>query len=97
MQDIRQQWGDWCNIKNAGFGTRPTTNTGSPLVDAFIWAKAGGESDGTSNSTSPRFTSVCALVSVYARPGRARTLTTHCSRTLPSLRLSTALGSNPTS
>lgn len=28
-QNIRNQWGDWCNVVNAGFGTRPTTNTGS--------------------------------------------------------------------
>jgi cellulose 1,4-beta-cellobiosidase len=32
VQGIRNQWGDWCNVKGAGFGTRPTTNTGSSLV-----------------------------------------------------------------
>jgi cellulose 1,4-beta-cellobiosidase len=32
VQNIRQQWGDWCNIKGAGFGTRPTTNTGMPIL-----------------------------------------------------------------
>lgn len=37
------QWGDWCNVKNAGFGPRPTTNTGNSLVDAFVWVKPGGE------------------------------------------------------
>nr|BAF80327.1 cellobiohydrolaseII [Polyporus arcularius] len=61
QQNLRQQWGDWCNIKGAGFGTRPTTNTGSSLIDAIVWVKPGGESDGTSNSSSPRFDSTCSL------------------------------------
>lgn len=63
VQNIRQQWGDWCNIKGAGFGTRPTTNTGSTLIDSIVWVKPGGESDGTSNSSSPRYDSTCSLVS----------------------------------
>lgn len=62
QQNLRQQWGDWCNIKGAGFGTRPTTNTGSSLIDAIVWVKPGGESDGTSNSSSPRYDSTCSLV-----------------------------------
>ncbi|CDO73586.1 Carbohydrate-Binding Module Family 1 / Glycoside Hydrolase Family 6 protein [Trametes cinnabarina] len=61
QQNLRQQWGDWCNIKNAGFGTRPTTSTGNPLIDAIVWVKPGGESDGTSNSSSPRYDSTCSL------------------------------------
>lgn len=64
QQNLRQQWGDWCNIKNAGFGTRPTTNTGSALIDSIVWVKPGGECDGTSNSSSPRFDSTCSLVSI---------------------------------
>ncbi|KAA1469381.1 cellulase CEL6B [Dentipellis sp. KUC8613] len=61
QQNLRQQWGDWCNIKGAGFGTRPTTSTGSSLIDSIVWVKPGGESDGTSNSSSPRFDSTCSL------------------------------------
>ncbi|PIL24272.1 hypothetical protein GSI_14025 [Ganoderma sinense ZZ0214-1] len=61
QQNLRQQWGDWCNIKGAGFGTRPTTNTGYSLIDAIVWVKPGGESDGTSNSSSPRYDSTCSL------------------------------------
>ena len=61
VQDIRNQWGDWCNIKGAGFGTRPTTSTPSSLIDAIVWVKPGGESDGTSNSSSPRYDSTCSL------------------------------------
>ncbi|KAK7038104.1 glucanase [Favolaschia claudopus] len=61
VQNIRQQWGDWCNVKGSGFGTRPTTNTGSSLIDSIVWVKPGGECDGTSNSSSPRYDSHCGL------------------------------------
>lgn len=61
QQNLRQQWGDWCNIKGAGFGTRPTTNTGSSLIDSIVWVKPGGECDGTSNSSAPRYDSTCSL------------------------------------
>ena len=37
---------EWCNPPRRGLGARPTTNTGDPLVDAFLWVKAPGESDG---------------------------------------------------
>jgi endoglucanase len=39
----------WCNPKGRGLGARPTTETGNPLVDAFLWIKPPGESDGTCN------------------------------------------------
>ncbi|KAG5730243.1 Exoglucanase 3 [Termitomyces sp. T112] len=61
VQNIRDQWGDWCNVVGAGFGTRPTLNTGSSLVDAIVWVKPGGESDGTSNTSSPRYDGHCGL------------------------------------
>ncbi|PWW72536.1 Glycoside Hydrolase Family 6 protein [Tuber magnatum] len=56
---IRREWGQWCNVKNAGFGIRPSTNTGSALVDAFVWVKPGGESDGTSDPKAARFDKMC--------------------------------------
>jgi len=55
----QQAWGDWCNAIGTGFGTRPTTNTGSSLVDAFVWVKPGGESDGTSDTTAARYDLNC--------------------------------------
>ncbi|KAH9483957.1 Beta-glucosidase cel3A [Psilocybe cubensis] len=61
VQNIRSQWGDWCNVKGAGFGTRPTTNTGSSLIDSIVWVKPGGECDGTSNTSSPRYDAHCGL------------------------------------
>ncbi|KAL4910477.1 putative 1,4-beta-D-glucan cellobiohydrolase C [Aspergillus multicolor] len=55
----QQAWGDWCNVINTGFGERPTTNTGDSLVDAFVWVKPGGESDGTSDSAATRYDAHC--------------------------------------
>ncbi|KAJ7057960.1 cellobiohydrolase II [Mycena amicta] len=61
QQNLRQQWGDWCNVKNSGFGTRPTTNTGVTAIDSIVWVKPGGECDGTSNTSAARFDFHCAL------------------------------------
>jgi len=58
-QNLRQAWGDWCNVANAGFGTRPTTNTGNSLIDSIVWVKPGGEADGTSNTSATRYDSMC--------------------------------------
>lgn len=60
VQNIRTAWGDWCNVKGAGFGPRPSTNTGSSLIDSIVWVKPGGECDGTSNSSSARYDSSCS-------------------------------------
>jgi endoglucanase len=37
---------DWCNPPDRGLGVRPTANTGSALLDAYLWVKLPGESDG---------------------------------------------------
>jgi cellulose 1,4-beta-cellobiosidase len=55
----RLEWGDWCNVVDAGFGPRPTANTGLELADAFVWVKPGGESDGTSDTSATRYDSFC--------------------------------------
>jgi endoglucanase len=39
--------GSWCNPAGAGTGLRPTARTGLPLVDAFVWVKIPGQSDGS--------------------------------------------------
>ncbi len=36
----------WCNPPGRGLGAPPTTETGNPLIDAFLWIKTPGESDG---------------------------------------------------
>ena len=38
--------GAWCNPPGAGLGLRPTANTGVALLDAYLWVKTPGESDG---------------------------------------------------
>ena len=39
----------WCNPRGQALGMVPTTRTGHPLIDAFLWVKQPGESDGTCN------------------------------------------------
>jgi cellulose 1,4-beta-cellobiosidase len=62
---LRQEWGHWCNVKGAGFGVRPTGTTGNSLVDAFVWVKPGGESDGTSDSSATRYDSFCGMPDAF--------------------------------
>ena len=37
---------DWCNPPGRGLGLRPTADTGDALIDAYVWIKVPGESDG---------------------------------------------------
>lgn len=37
---------DWCNPPERGVGLLPTTRTQSELIDAYLWVKVPGESDG---------------------------------------------------
>ncbi|MGH9086305.1 MAG: glycoside hydrolase family 6 protein [Acidimicrobiales bacterium] len=39
----------WCNPPGRALGAAPTTSTGDALVDALLWIKRPGESDGTCN------------------------------------------------
>jgi endoglucanase len=41
--------GQWCNAPGRALGTPPTAATGNALVDAFLWIKTPGQSDGTCN------------------------------------------------
>ena len=56
---IRKSWGSWCNVKGAGLGERPRAG---PMrgIDAYLWIKPPGESDGVSDPTQPRFDGMCA-------------------------------------
>ena len=36
----------WCNPPDRGAGLRPMLDTGNSLVDAYLWIKIPGESDG---------------------------------------------------
>jgi endoglucanase len=37
---------DWCNPPDRGLGVPPTADTGNALIDAYLWVKTPGESDG---------------------------------------------------
>ncbi|MFI5009613.1 MAG: glycoside hydrolase family 6 protein, partial [Solirubrobacterales bacterium] len=45
----RAPGGAWCNPPGRGLGANPTANTGNSLVDAYLWVKTPGASDGTCN------------------------------------------------
>ncbi|MDQ2811727.1 MAG: glycoside hydrolase family 6 protein [Actinomycetota bacterium] len=42
--------GNWCNPPGSGLGLRPTAATGVPLLDAYLWVKTPGQSDGQCDS-----------------------------------------------
>jgi cellulose 1,4-beta-cellobiosidase len=56
---IRHEWGAWCNVRGAGLGERPAASP-KPGLDAYVWIKPPGESDGTSDPSAPRFDAQCA-------------------------------------
>ena len=43
----------WCNPPGRALGTAPTTETGQPRVDAYLWIKRPGESDGACRPGEP--------------------------------------------
>ncbi len=45
--DRRIHVGNWCNQSGAGLGERPRANP-APGIDAYVWVKPPGESDGSS-------------------------------------------------
>ncbi|KAI8205923.1 1,4-beta-D-glucan cellobiohydrolase CEL6A [Colletotrichum sp. SAR 10_77] len=69
----QQIWGDWCNVKDAGFGARPMVKTGIDTLDAIVWVKPGGESDGTSNSSATRYDEKCSSGSSFTPAPEAGT------------------------
>ncbi|WP_280679927.1 glycoside hydrolase family 6 protein [Kitasatospora sp. MAA19] len=44
----------WCNPPGRALGERPTADTGRPGVDAYLWIKNPGESDGECGRGEPR-------------------------------------------
>jgi endoglucanase len=44
---------DWCNPPGRGLGERPTTQTNTPRLDAMLWIKTPGESDGACTRGTP--------------------------------------------
>ena len=44
---------DWCNPPDRGLGIRPTADTGIALLDAYLWIKLPGASDGECTRWDP--------------------------------------------
>ncbi|QKW23745.1 glycoside hydrolase family 6 protein [Kitasatospora sp. NA04385] len=68
----------WCNPPARGLGTRPTADTGQALLDAFLWIKVPGESDGsctrgTAGPADPEYGSVDPVAGGWW-PEQARSL-----------------------
>jgi cellulose 1,4-beta-cellobiosidase len=63
---IRSIASSWCNVKGAGLGERPRAAP-APSIDAYLYIKVPGESDGISDPKAPRFDETCA--SDDATPG----------------------------
>jgi len=65
VPNMRADCANWCNIRGAGVGLIPTTNTANTtIIDAYFWLKTPGESDGCTQmlptgGTCPRFDSFC--------------------------------------
>jgi len=65
VADMRKDCANWCNIRGAGVGHLPTTQTANTtLIDAYFWLKTPGESDGCtqqlpSGQQCARFDSFC--------------------------------------
>uniref|UniRef100_UPI00046EF80D glycoside hydrolase family 6 protein n=1 Tax=Paenibacillus massiliensis TaxID=225917 RepID=UPI00046EF80D len=47
--DRRNHRGNWCNNSGAGIGEPPTVAPGPAHLDAYVWVKPPGESDGSSS------------------------------------------------
>jgi endoglucanase len=58
--------GNWCNDPAAGLGTPPSADTGVPLLDAYLWVKTPGQSDGEGNAAGG---TRAWDYSIYSEPG----------------------------
>jgi cellulose 1,4-beta-cellobiosidase len=57
--DHRAHKGNWCNQAGAGLGERPRAHP-EPGIDAYVWAKPPGESDGSATPSPIRgFNPMC--------------------------------------
>ena len=53
VDDMRSDCNAWCNVRGAGLGLWPTSDTALPeIVDAYYFVKTPGESDGCSDPSS---------------------------------------------
>jgi cellulose 1,4-beta-cellobiosidase len=62
--DRRLDRTNWCNQAGAGLGARPVAAPRA-LIDAYVWVKPPGESDGVSDPTLPEY----RLMDYWCEPG----------------------------
>ena len=60
---------DWCNPPGRGLGLHPTAATGNDLVDALLWIKTPGQSDGQCNRGVAGSTSDPEWAAITGIPG----------------------------
>ena len=78
VANMRSDCSNWCNIRGSGVGALPSTQVNISSIDAFMWLKTPGESDGCtsvlpSGDACARFDSMCASVdSVGSSSGEPR-------------------------
>ncbi|MEY9968029.1 endoglucanase [Streptacidiphilus sp. MAP12-16] len=86
----------WCNPPGRGLGVRPTADTGTALLDAFLWIKVPGESDGsctrgTAGPADPEYGSVDPSAGAWW-PAQALSLAQNAT---PALSFDLALHASP--
>ncbi|WP_437295900.1 glycoside hydrolase family 6 protein [Sorangium sp. So ce426] len=70
--NIREDWGYWCNNIGAGMGERPRANPGGATnLDAFVWVKPPGDSDGVGQEGQPRYDLFCGKENADTRAPQA--------------------------
>ncbi|KAK4172883.1 1, 4-beta cellobiohydrolase [Triangularia setosa] len=67
IHGLREEWDRWCNVYGAGLGRLPGLNIqpGQQQLDAFIWAKGPGYSDGSSESAISVYQKYCGGVDAH--------------------------------
>lgn len=68
---IKSKSGSWCNVAGAGLGERPQASP-VPGVDAYLWIKPPGDSDGASDPSAPGYDANCGAGSADSLPGAPR-------------------------
>ncbi|KAJ2987853.1 hypothetical protein NUW58_g4280 [Xylaria curta] len=70
VMGLRWSWDEWCNVGGAGLGVRPSAETGDDALDAFVWVKRPGESDGVSSERGGDSAGCAAKSAVRPAPER---------------------------
>ncbi len=84
----------WCNPPGRALGRLPTASTGHPRLDAYLWVKVPGESDGTCRGGPPagRWWMPYAVALAHAVPGRETARSAHAGAGPADVRGGTAPG-----